>query len=189
MDLVDLDGALPSVSDIRKGIADFAKNTFGAGATTVHQVAPHPVQIIPDPHPITVETGTKTSTTTSSKGDSSKPISVYAQGRSDNYIKSSAGIKINISNFTLNISAGVDSTGISGSVRNGDKTNSFAIKIDFSKAKVGFEQATTVKVDASTNSTNYTNISASGWLIAAVYLYLKSGQWMPSPDPAYGCIY
>ncbi len=70
-------------------ISSFVKSTFGVEATTVHQVAPPPIQIILDPSPITVKTGKRTSTTTSSKGDSSKPIFVYAQGRSHNYLVSS----------------------------------------------------------------------------------------------------
>jgi len=169
---------------VGSAIANFAKSTFGAGATTVHQVAPPPNQIIPDPSPITVKSGTKTSTTTSLKGNSSKPISVYAEGRSDNYLLSSAGLKINVSSFTLDASLGLDNIGISGSVRNGDTTKSFGVIADLSQLKVGLEGATTVKWDANTEVTNYTNVSVSGWAIAAAYLLVRTGQWAPSPQPA-----
>ncbi|MBS4933219.1 MAG: RHS repeat-associated core domain-containing protein [Clostridiales bacterium] len=155
---------------------------FGAGTTVVHQVAPPPTQYIPDPSPITVKSGTRTATTISKSGDSTRPVSVYAQGRSDNWFLSSAGLKVNIESFTLNASLGLDNIGISGSVKDGDTTNSFSIKADLSQLKVGFEGSTTVKWDENTNITSYTNASVSGWAIVAVYILIQTGQWIPSPQ-------
>ena len=155
---------------------------FGAGTTVVHQVAPPPTQYIPDPSPITVKSGTRTATTISKSGDSTRPVSVYAQGRSDNWLLSSAGLKVNIESFTLNVILGLDNIGISGSVKDGDTTNSFSIKADLSQLKVGFEGSTTVKWDENTNITSYTNANVSGWAIAAVYILIQTGQWVPSPQ-------
>ena len=95
-------------------------------------------------------------------GDSSKQISLYSQGRADNLLLSSAGLKINISNFTLNVSLGLDNIGISGSTINGDTTKSFGVKADIVQLKLGFESSTTVKVDYSTDQTTFVNASASG---------------------------
>ena len=75
-----------------------------------------------------------------------------------------------------------DNIGISGSVKDGDTTNSFSIKADLSQLKVGFEGSTTVKWDENTNITSYTNASVSGWAIVAVYILIQTGQWIPSPQ-------
>ena len=170
-------------------IANFAKATFGAGATTVHQIKQETELVPPVVNMfVTVKTGTKESKTVSKKGNSSKPISVYAQGRSDNYALSSAGININIASFTLDISLGLDDIGISGSIKNGDTTNAFGISADISQFKVGFEASSTVKWDESTDVTSYTNASITGWGIAAVYIFATTGQWVSSPQqqPAFG---
>ena len=168
-------------------VKTWAKNTFGAEATVVNQTALPPKQIIPDPLPITIKSGNRTSTIRSRHGNSSKPISVYAQGRSDNYALSSAGLRINISSFTLNVSLGLDNIGISGSFRNGDQIDSYSIKADVSQFKVGLEGSTTVEWDDNTSNTTYTNISVSGWAILAAYGLVKTGQWTSSPQqqPSY----
>ena len=102
-------------------IAGFAKATFGAGSSLSATITKTEVEYLPDPLPITVKLGTKTTQTISKHGNSSKPISVYAKGNAEHPIKSSsAGIKINIAKFTLDISMGLDNIGISGSLSNGN---------------------------------------------------------------------
>lgn len=71
--------------------------------------------------------------------------------------------------------------GVSGSVRRGDTTKSFGISADLSQMKVGFEGATTIKWDENTDVATYTNISATGWGIAAAYMFVTTGQWYQSP--------
>ena len=93
-------------------------------------------------------------------------------------------IKINIAKFTLDISMGLDNIGISGSLSNGNTTNSFGLKANLSELKVGFEGSTAVKWDNNTETT-YTNVSVSGWAIAAAYVFITTGQSMPSPLYAY----
>ena len=166
-------------------IAGFAKATFGAGSSLSATITKTEVEYLPDPLPITVKLGTKTTQTISKHGNSSKPISVYANGNAEHPIKSSsAGIKINIAKFTLDISMGLDNIGISGSLSNGNTTNSFGLKANLSELKVGFEGSTAVKWDNNTETT-YTNVSVSGWAIAAAYVFITTGQSMPSPLYAY----
>lgn len=120
----------------------------------------------------------------SKHGNSSKPLSVYAKRDAEHPIKSSsAGLKFNISKVTLDISIGLDNIGISGSIIDGNTTNSIAIKANISELKVGFEGSTAIKWD-NTTETVYTNVSVSGWAIVAAYVLATTGQSMPSPSYA-----
>lgn len=172
--------------EVGTAIADVAKTTFGAGSSTSATITKTEVEYLPDPLPITAKSGIKTTQTVSKHGNSSKPVSVYAKRNAEHPIKSSsAGIKINIAKFTLNVSIGLDNIGISGSLSNGNATNSFGIKTNLSELKVGVEGSTAVKWDNTTEAT-YTNVSVSGWTIASAYALLTTGQPMPSPSYAYG---
>lgn len=132
-----------------------------------------------------METGTSTTEVVTQKGNSSKPISVYAQGETTHPIKSSSvGLKINISNLTLDGSFGLDNTGLFASYTTGNQINSLGLRVDFSNVKVGIEFSTAIQWD-STTQTNYANVSVSGWWILATYLAATSGQSMPQPDNAY----
>lgn len=165
-----------------------SKSIFGAGTTTVHEVKQETEMVPPVVNIFfTVKTGTKERKTIAKKGNSSKPISVYVQERSDNPAMSSAGAKINIANFTLNIGLGLDNIGISGSIKDEDTINSFGVSMDISQFKVGFESSTTVKWDENTDITTYTNASVTGWGIAAVCVFITTGQWIPYPQqqPSY----
>ena len=167
------------------GIKTWAKNTFGAGSSTTATIAEIETPVIPDPSPITVKTGTKTTQTISKHGDSSKPISVYANKDAQHPIKSSsAGININIANFTLDLSVGLDDIGLSGALTNGNTTNSFGVKLNLSELKIGFEGSTAIQWD-NTTETAYTNASISGWAIAAAYILVTTGQYVQSPSYAY----
>lgn len=132
-----------------------------------------------------METGTSTTEVVTQKGNSSKPISVYAQGETTHPIKSSSvGLKINISNLTLDGSFGLDNTGLFASYTTGNQINSLGLRVDFSNVKVGIEFSTAIQWD-STTQTNYANVSVSGWWILAAYLAATSGQSMPQPANAY----
>ena len=171
---------------IGKGIVNFVKATFGAGISTSATIEAGANVYIPDPFPITAKTGKRSTQTVSKHGNSSKPISVYAKHDVTHPIKSSsAGIKINISSGTLDISLGLDNLGISGSLTKGNKTNSIGLKANLSELKVGLEFSSAVKWD-NTTETTYTNISVSGWAIAAILVCGCTGQPMPSPSYAYG---
>ena len=167
-------------------IKTWAKNTFGAGSSTTNTTIVKENPIIPDPSPITVKVGIKTTETISKKGDSSKPISVYVKREAKHPIKSSsAGIKINVSDFTLDLSLGLDNTGLSVTRSNGEVSNSFGLRANLSELKVGFEGSTAIKWDNTTTETAYTNVSVSGWAIAAAYIFAETGQYSQSPSYAH----
>ena len=136
-----------------------AGSFFGAEASYTFQqkyereLAPQFVNMV-----ISCKSGTSTSTILASSGDSSRPLSVYAQGRADNEILSSAGLKINIANFTLNVSIGADDLGVSASIADHGTIKSIALTADISQFKIGGEFATTVW-DSATSEKIYTNIS------------------------------
>ena len=166
-------------------IKKFVSSTFGAGSTTTKTIASSKKSYLPDPSPITAECGTTTSKTISSRGDSSKPISVYANRSIDNPVKSSSvGLKINIFDFTLNISLGLDNTSISFSAKNGDSTSKCGVRANFSKLKVGIDSSTTVKWDNDVAETVYSNASVSGYAIAMGYIFAKTGV-LPPVEPDY----
>ena len=166
-------------------LKDWANDTFGAGSSTTKTLSEIEVPVVPDPWPITVKTGNKTTQTISKHGNSSKPVSVYTNKDVEHPIKSSsAGLILNISKFSLDISLGLDNVGISGSWTEGNTTDSFGLKVNLSELKVGFEGATSIQWDDTTD-TAYTNISVNGWAIAAVYIFVTTGQPMPTPSYAY----
>ena len=171
--------------NIGKKIGNFFKSTFGAEAKTVHQskieteLMPNGVNLF-----ITAKSGTKTSKTLSSSGDSSKPVSVYAQGRSDNFLLSSVGLKINIVNFSLDINLGLDNIGVTGSVKDGDTTNSVALMADLTQFKIGAEVGSTVQWDENNSTCTYSNVSVTIIGIIAAYCFATTGD--PSFQYAYG---
>lgn len=116
------------------------------------------------------------------KGDSSKPVSVYAQGNITNSASSSVGLRLNISNFTIEGSLAVDDIRISDSWTNSNQTNCCAISTNLSDFKVGIEYSTAIQWDDETQN-NYTNCSISGWWIYVFYSWGTSGQG--SLQPAY----
>lgn len=169
-----------------KAVGNAVASVFGVGSSTTGTITKSETPIINDPRPITVKTGTKTTTTVSQHGNSSKPISVYASRDAAHPIKSSsAGLKINIASFTLNISLGLDNIGVSGSIKNGNTSNSFGVRANISELKIGFDTATTSKIGDNLYETAYGNASVSGWFLAAAYILVTTGQPMPSPSPAY----
>ena len=114
------------------------------------------------------------SKTIASHGDVTKLFSVYAQGRSDNYVMSSVGAKINVGRFTLNQSLGIENLGISSSFTSGDQTVSYAIKIDLSQAKIVYETSTTIKHSGG-STTEYTNVGYTAFGFVAIYMLLTTG--------------
>ncbi len=157
-------------------IVDTVKTVFGAGSSTVATISETKTMIIPDPSPITVETGTEITKNISQQGDSTKPISVYAEGNLTYPIKSSViGLKINISKFTLNVNLALDDIKVSGNITKNNTTNGFGIKANLSQLKVGFEGWTTIQWDNNMN-TAYTNVNLSALPLAMAYAVVATGQ-------------
>ena len=167
------------------GILKLVKNTYGAESSitmTTIKVESKTFEL----YPITVKTGLKKTRKVSKNGNSSKPISVYANKELQRPIKSSAvGLKLNISDFTWNVSLALDNIGGSGSMTIGDTTHSFGTRINISELKIGYEASTsTIDWDGAVNTT-YTNISIDGGFLIAAYFLVTMGQPVPVFSPAY----
>ena len=165
---------------IGKSISKFARKKFGAWSSTYATISKTKIQYLPDPLPITFETGTIITQTIAKLGDTSKPISVYAKINADDSLMSSVGARVGGNSNALNFSIGVNNTGIYYSSSNENTTNSFGIKMDLSELKIGFESSTAITWDTTTETT-YSNCSISFWAIAAGYILITTGQLMPTP--------
>ena len=122
-------------------------------------------------------------------GDSSKPISVYANGDVTNpALRSNAGLKINIGKFNISLNLGLENISVGVSVDEGEKAAGYYIKANLSTLKIGFEQTISKTERNETSSytmTEFSNYSVTGIGIALVVMYLLSGgQMVPSPAPA-----
>ena len=135
--------------------------------------------------PISVKTGTSVSTVTSSKGNSSKPISVYSNGVSNRPLSSSAGFKINIGKYSLDLGFGLDNTALKFSITNEDITTSTAFKMDITKLQIGFEVEVETKIVENVYESAYANSSINGGIAGAIYMFVKTGSWNGSLKPEY----
>ena len=121
--------------------------------------------------------------------DSSKFIFLYGRARSDCWLKSSAGLKVNIGKYSANINLGLDDIGISFSVRNGDITNKSALTLNISELKIGFENSISVS-NGVTEHEIFSNTSVDGKRLLMVILLILSGQRLdefisnPASQPA-----
>ena len=167
----DGSGNWPDWKKIWKGVCNFFKDTFGAGATTTNTVKyeesyTHPSGLF------TAASGTEVVVQEKSYGDSSKPVSVYANAEKSNLIESSsAGVKLNFGNSSVNVSVALDNIGISLSHR--DKNGieeSVSLYANLSQFKL--EGKHSIK---NGDSTVYTKAGVSGWIIIATVYFLSTG--------------
>ena len=159
------------------------KSFFGAKSSVVMQEQKE-VYILPDPLPITIKNGERVNIVLFNSGSDTNPISVYAQGRADNAILSSAGIKFNGNdNSTVAFTLGIDNLSLSSSMRNSNTVSSFSLTADLTSLKIGFEISETIQCD-NLSTTTYTNVSLSGGVILAAAYLLGYGQ--PPSDVAFG---
>jgi hypothetical protein len=78
---------------------------------------------------VQIRYGSYITKTWSQKGDSSRPISVYATGDITNpLLGSRAGIKFNVFNVALDLGVGLSNLGVAGVYKNDNHTRSFVIK-------------------------------------------------------------
>ena len=167
-------------------VKTWASNFFGAASSTVVKVKTVEKVIVPEPSPITIKTGNKVATKVYNEGDSTKPISVYQQTNFEASSVSSgaglsAGLKLNICEFTLDINFGFESFGISGSWANGDQTDSFGVNVNLSTLSLGFDASTAKKWDANIQQISYVNMDISGRAILAAFVFFSTGERVPAP--------
>ena len=94
-------------------VKTFVNSTFGAEKITTTTIFEAETPVVPLFLPFSITDTVETTQIVSSKGDSTKPVSVYVDKSLPNSIFSSTvGVKINTSKSTLIISLGLDNTGI-----------------------------------------------------------------------------
>ena len=177
-------------SGVWGGIKNWAKNTFGAGYTSVSTSVKDEKELSKFYPLISAKVGVKKSTIVTKHGDSSKPISVYATqeiSEPEEAVKSSkVGIKINIADVSANLSFGADDLGISFSLKNKDITSNIGLKTNLSELQTGIEWSTTVGWDENNLETTYTRISVNGLFLLAICMMLQTGG-QPVQAPSYAC--
>ena len=146
-----------------------AGSFFGAGArVTAKQNWVEHSWLTDDPLvqailPVSVVSGEYTKEDLPEIGDSSRPVSLYAEGRSDNWLLSNAGIKMGNETVNVKVNLALDDISIPVTTKFG-KTNTSStsgLRIDLTKLQIGFEQSTTTSKNGF-NITNYTYYSISG---------------------------
>ena len=162
-------------------VKSWACNTFGAYTETVNYTTKKEDVHLPSFLPITARTEIHSSQVISRKGNYSKPVTVYLRKRSDNVNLSSVGINFKTSKFSVNLSLGLDNTGITGTVSNGSNDSSLAIKANMSKFEVGAEASETVHWDENSSNITSSNVSINGLSALAIMAFLTTGQPIPQP--------
>ena len=170
--------------DAWEKIKNFFVDTFGAGATVSYTTELTNTELFHPISPIQVSYGEEMTVLENSYGDSTKPISVYANGEAANYfVSSSAGILFNIGDFSLDISLAADDIGVSGSWDNGEIERAFGLSVNLSNFSIEGEYSQTKD-----SIKSYTKAGVSGWLILATVYVFYTGDvsvFTKSPEYAY----
>lgn len=172
-----------SFKKIWNSIGGFLGSIFGAGSSTSLTTINTKLAEFNLLSIISFSSSVKTTKVVSKSGDSSKPISVYANRDAKHPVKSSsAGLKLNIGNTTYKASLGIDDIGVYKSTSNGKATQALGIRINLSELKIGFDHVVSVQEDNDiTNSIN-TNGSFNLFVAIGVVYYIATGK-LPSRSP------
>ncbi len=172
------------IGNFFKNIGNIITRLFGA-STQVSAVKEEVYSKTPIISPISVTTGSTISTVTSGKNNSSKPISVYANGVSNAPTSSNVGIKVNIAKATMDFSIGLNNTGLKFSLIHEDLTSSASVRLDITKLQIGFEVEIEKQINGDISESAYANASINGAFWGAAYMIFQTGTWNSSLQPAY----
>jgi len=174
----DTSGNWPSwIKKMGKKVKDF----FGAATSFTKTLFEREENLLPAFSPISITTGTYSETVVE-HGDSTAPISVYANADLDSLIDSSSiGARINIKKFSVDIGMALDDIGISASMREGNVENSIRLKLNLEELQLGIECSVTTTNSYGIATTQFTNVSVNGWAAVYAYIYLTTGQQATVP--------
>lgn len=182
---VDPDGKFwQEIGNFFKGVVNSIAGFFGASSQVSVQKEID-FSSTPVYSPVSVETGVTANTVTSRKGNSSKPVSVYANGVSNNPLSSTAGLKVNIGKSSLELGVGLDNTALKFSIANGDVTTNTALKMDITKLQIGIEAEVETRITENIYESTYAYTSINGGIAGAIYMFVSTGNWNSSLQPAY----
>ena len=179
-----IDPAGTDIEDVYEWLKDF----FGAEARTTYRQRTRNLRNSAYLFIIDIESGTERSIVKHSSGNSSKPVSVYAEARADDFTCSSAGLCINISNMAVDVSLGLDNTGVTfGYDRGNGSSWSSGWSLNLKALEFGMEHKETVSKNDSESASTYVNISFTGYGLLYLYAILNGDfQFASSPDYAWG---
>ena len=166
---------------VGKRIVNVLKATFGAEYTNVIEYETK-IESPPPPSPIRVQSGIKRTRKVSKKGDSSKPISVYAQSINGNPVKANAGLSINIAKVNINASIGLSNIGISAGYSYGNKSYNLELAVSLAELQVGLTGSHVTQLNSTTSNTAYSGVTVDSWFIGAVVLFFQASTWVLSPN-------
>ena len=155
----------------------------GASANVVSEINNYEKRVLPEISPINFTTGSKSEYTYENYGDSSKFSSVYATEQINNPVLSYVGYKLNISDYTLDLSLGLDNTGIKFLYNKDNSSYAFNLNADITKASINIGVENTIWVEPSSNTTQYSYFSVNALLIAAI-LYGYDSSYSTQTVPA-----
>ena len=158
--------------NVGEQVIDFVKNIFGAEAYFDYQRTD--IDGIISYGIFSVTTGVREKASLGGRDDS-KFLFLYARGRSDNWLMSSVGLKVNLGRYSAVLNVGLDDIGISCTVKEGDAIYKTALTLNLSELKIGFENSMSMSYGNMTQET-YTNISLEGKNILMFLVLLLAGK-------------
>ena len=171
------------VTTLVVAVSDPDNSVCGASANVVSEINNYEKRVLPEISPINFTTGSKSEYTYENYGDSSKFSSVYATEQINNPVLSYVGYKLNISDYTLDLSLGLDNTGIKFLYNKDNSSYAFNLNADITKASINIGVENTIWVEPSSNTTQYSYFSVNALLIAAI-LYGYDSSYSTQTVPA-----
>ena len=155
--------------------SDFVQKFFGAGYTSEYQITSEN-EILPSwlCFLVSIKYGMTTTSTHASMGNTNAIMSVYAVGREDNYLLSSAGAIFNAGDNSLKLNLSMDNISFSFIERSNGSEFAGAIVLDIVNLKIGIEGSCTSPTLGAPNVTHteYVNASFSGATVVGLILYV-----------------
>ena len=165
-----IDDAIDWASDRIDDAVNAGKKLIGFGASVVNKIVLEGKEdFITAFALVTLKVGKTHNTIMASFGDSTKPFSLYVEGRSDNPMLSSVGARVNAFGFSYTMSLGLDNAGYTLSYRDGDTITSVGTRVNMSKLRAGIEWSQTTVISDTYSKTKYGNCSINGLGLLALY--------------------
>ena len=157
-------------------VKKWAKNTFGEEHTVSNTVSK---KIIPEPSPIVITSGSTTTTMMYENNNSNSIVGYSDSTQNGRTIASTMGVKINKSKIAVDLSIGLENTGVSISYAGKNTTKAIGLQLNMNELKFGLEYSSTIQWDADITNTTFTNVSISAVGVVMAYA-LATGYYAPA---------
>jgi RHS repeat-associated protein len=140
--------------------SDVVSQVFGASHSDSFDIPNYGFSFPTDWSPVRYVEKKSASTET---GDSSKPVSVYADNFENNLLESTCGLKYNVGQVTEDIGFGLTDAGVSFGYKSGE--NSYSLKRTTSPLKIGYSFSNTTNIDPTNSVTITRGVEIDTWPI------------------------